>query len=205
MKWFFRNALIFMVMGLSISAQDTNQSAKKGKDPVPQNALESILGAFDNHKLVALAEAHRMQEEHNFILALIQHPVFPTKVNDIVIEFGNALYQDILDRYVAGDNVPLNELRQVWRNTGFSPFAPWDAPVYERFFVSVRAVNQKLPAAQKLRVLAGDPPVNWNKSKEEIAAVKEQYPRDKHFASVVMKEVLTKNRKALLLIGGNHI
>jgi hypothetical protein len=54
-------------------------------------------------------------------------------------------------------------------------------------------------------VLAGDPPVNWNKSKEEIVAVKEQYPRDKHFAAIVAKEVMAKNRKALLLIGGNHI
>lgn len=197
--------IVMLTMGMSSKAQDSNAKARLANNPQPQNALSSILESFDRYKLVALAEAHKLQEEHDFILSLVQHPAFPTKVNDIVVEFGNALYQDILDRYIAGENVPMSEVRQVWRNTGFSPLAPWDAPVYERFFIAIRAFNQKLPATQRLRVLAGDPPVNWNQSKEEIAAVKEQNPRDKHFAAIVTKEVVAKNRKALLLIGGNHI
>jgi hypothetical protein len=197
--------MVVLMIGLPCEAQDANLKAKAPNSPQFQNAIASVLEAFDNHKIVALAEAHKLQEEHDFIVSLIQHPAFPSKVNDIVVEFGNALYQDILDRYIAGENVPMGEVRQVWRTTGFSPLAPWDAPVYERFFVTVRAVNQKLPTTQRLRVLAGDPPVNWNKSKEEIVAVKEQYPRDKHFAAIVAKEVIAKDRKALLLIGGNHI
>ena len=202
MRRIIHSFIIVLTIGLPAKAQDTNVKAKLANNPQPQNALASILEAFDRHKIVALAEAHKLQEEHDFIISLVQHPVFPAKVNDIVVEFGNAMYQEILDRYIAGENVPMSEVRQVWRNTGFSPLAPWDAPVYERFFVAVRAVNQKLPATQRLRVLAGDPPINWNQSKEEIAAVKEQNPRDKHFAAIVAKEVMAKNRKALLLIGG---
>lgn len=197
--------IVVLTTALLTKAQDTNVKAKLANNPQPQNPIVSILNAFGSHKLVALAEAHRLQEEHDFIISLVQHPAFPTKVNDIVVEFGNALYQDVLDRYIAGENVPMSAIRQVWRNTGFSPLAPWDAPVYERFFVTVREINQKLPATQRLRVIAGDPPIDWKKGKEEIAAVKEKHPRDKYFASVVAREVMAKNRKALLLIGGNHI
>src|SRR5438128_2741811 len=94
-------------VSLLLSAQLTTQIAAvqnppKAREPAPLNAKESIVGLFDKYQVVALSEAHRLQEEHDFITALIQEPAFPTKVNDIVIEWGNALYQSILDRYVSG-------------------------------------------------------------------------------------------------------
>jgi hypothetical protein len=56
-----------------------------------------------------------------------------------------------------------------------------------------------------LRVLAGDPPVDWTKSVKEIEAVKKQNPRDEHFVKVVEKEVFAKGRKALIIMGGGHL
>jgi hypothetical protein len=61
--------------------------------------------------IVALGEAHGLQEEADFIAQLIRHPGFYAKVKDIVVEFGNALYQDIVDRYVAGEEIPRTELQ----------------------------------------------------------------------------------------------
>lgn len=122
---------------------------------------------------------------------------------DIVVEFGNALYQPILDRYIAGEPVPITELRQVWRNTT-NVVGLWDAPVYERFIVAVRSVNQGLPEKNRLRVLAGDPPLDWSK----VQRLEDAAPflaRDDHFASVLEKEVLNKGRKALIVLGGNHL
>src|ERR1044071_4012482 len=84
-------------------------------DPHPVNAQEAILNAFDKYRIVALGEAHALQEEHDFIQSLIRNPAFADKVNDVVVECGNALYQNILDRYIAGQDVPLAEVRQVWR------------------------------------------------------------------------------------------
>ena len=77
------------------------------------------------------------------------------------VECGNSLYQPILDRYIAGDDVPLSEVRQLWRNTtqpmcGTSGF-------YEELFPLVRRINQKVPPEKKLRMLAGDPPIDWSK------------------------------------------
>jgi hypothetical protein len=95
-------------------------------------------------------------------MSLIRDPRFTATVNDIVVEWGNARYQDRLDRFVRGENIPDKSLRQVWQDTA-QPTTVWDAPIYEEFFAAVRAVNASLPALRKLRVLLGDPPIDWDK------------------------------------------
>src|SRR5262245_16843665 len=66
----------------------------------PLDALRTILDAFDRFPLVALGEHHQLQEFHDVLSALVFHPEFPDKVNDVVVEFGNARYQDVADRFV---------------------------------------------------------------------------------------------------------
>jgi hypothetical protein len=174
-------------------------------DPRPVNASEAILNAFEKYHVVALGEAHGLQEEHDFIQSLIRNPAFADKVNDIVVECGNALYQDILDRYIAGQDVPMADVRQVWRSTTQSAVGLWNALVYEQLFTSVRDLNKNLPAGKRLRVLAGDPPIDWKKVRSRNDADPFLGQRDTHFASVVQQQVLAKNRKALLIIGTVHL
>jgi hypothetical protein len=38
-------------------------------------------------------------------------------VNDIAVECGNALYQPVLDRYIAGEDVPFAEVKKVHNKT----------------------------------------------------------------------------------------
>ena len=59
----------------------------------------------------------RGRRHREFLTSLIRHPRFAGTVNDIVVEFGNALYQDIADRYVAGEAVGRDQLKQIWENT----------------------------------------------------------------------------------------
>jgi hypothetical protein len=174
-------------------------------DPQSVNASEAILNAFDQYRVVALGEAHGLQEEHDFIQSLIGNPAFATKVNDIVVECGNALHQDILDRYISGQEVPMAEVRQVWRDTTQSAVGLWNALVYEQFFTTVREANLKLPAGKRVRVLAGDPPIDWKKVAHRSDADAFLGQRDTHFASVVEQQVLAKNRRALLIIGTVHL
>ncbi len=61
--------------------------------------------------------AHGSKDVDDLILRLLRNPGFPTKVNDIVVECGNSLYQSVLDRYIAGGDVKVSEVQQVWRNT----------------------------------------------------------------------------------------
>jgi hypothetical protein len=81
----------------------------------------------------------------------------------------------------------------------------WDSPVYEQLFVTVRSVNQTLPPSKRLRVLAGDPPIEWDKIKNSEDHRRFLGERDTHFAQVVLEQVLKNGRKALLIIGDGHI
>jgi hypothetical protein len=127
---------------------------------LPKPALPAIFSAFDHYEVVGMPEAHSQKDVADFILTLIRTPAFTSKVNDIAVECGNSLYQPVLDRYIAGEDVPCVEVRKVWRNTpqamcGMSGF-------FEQLFPLVRAINHKLPPERRLRVVAGDPPVDWD-------------------------------------------
>jgi hypothetical protein len=154
--------LLIMAVIPSISRALTHQSSKPaGSEPFPKPAAAAILAALDEYEIVAMPEAHGMKDIDDFILSLLRNPAFPDKVNDIAVERGNSLYQPVLDRYIAGEDVPFAEVRKVWRNTtqamcGSSGF-------FEQLFPLVRAINQRLPAGKRLRMLAGDSPVDWDK------------------------------------------
>src|ERR1700687_511311 len=59
----------------------------------PMPAIAGLLELFATHRLVALGEAHGLQDEADFITALLHHPAFPATVQVIVVEFGNARFQ----------------------------------------------------------------------------------------------------------------
>ncbi|HEY7615826.1 MAG TPA: OmpA family protein, partial [Terriglobales bacterium] len=80
----------------------------------------------------------------------------------------------------------------------------WSSPIYENFFAFVRSFNQNRPEPKKIRVLLGDPPIDW-KTVTGPADEDMNDWRDAHFASVLEREVIRKHRKALLFIGGAHI
>jgi hypothetical protein len=81
-------------------------------------------------------------------------PRIARTVDDIVIEFASRQSQPVLDRYIAGQDVPVEELRRVWRDT--TKVAGWESPVYARWLEAIRDVNRGLPATHKSGVLAGD-------------------------------------------------
>jgi hypothetical protein len=177
----------------------------RGTNPKPDDAMTAILTAFGKYEVVGMSAAHGNKDLDDFILGLLRVPAFPVKVNDIVVECGNSMYQPLLDRYIAGENVPLPAVRQVWRNTtqpmcGVSAF-------YEELFPLIRRMNQSLAPEKKLRVLAGDPPIDWSKVKTVRDFGHGQFlmARDADIASVMEKEVLAKHRKALMLFGTAHL
>jgi len=168
--------------------------------PTPEDPTRGILAAFDKYEVVSMDAAHGNKDLDDVILRLLRDPGFPTKVNDIVVECGNASYQPILDRYIGGGDVRLSEVRQVWRNTT-QPMCSVSG-FYEILFPLVRRINERLPVERKLRVLAGDPPLDWGKVKEQSQVMLD---RDANIALVMEKEVLSKHRKALMLFGTFHL
>jgi len=170
--------------------------------------MASVLAALDRYPLVALAERHLLQEIHDFRCALLLNPALPDKLTDIVVEFGNALYQDIAERFILGDQpVAPDELARLWRFTIGGDIL-WDAPIYEGFFRAVRAVNWKRPPDRRIRILVGDPSFDHRKVRgvvDKAYVLSAQRQRDGHYAAVVEHEVLRKGRRALLIAGSNHL
>jgi len=186
-------------------AQTRPSAMPTAAEPIPKPALPAILAAFDKYEVVGMPVAHDLKDLDDLILLLLRNPAFPEKVNDIVVECGNSRYQPILDRYIAGENVPFAEVQKVWRNTTQSMCST--SGFFEQLFPLVRAVNQKLVPGKRLRVLAGDSPVDWDRlTTTTIAdAPKEFFDRDGSIASVMKKEVLSRHRKALMLFGTLHL
>lgn len=196
----------FAVACLMSCAQTTSrpQAARSNADDaVHEPAIPAVLSAFDSHQVVAMPAGHGKKDIDDFILALVRDPRFPDKVNDIAVECGNSLYQPVLDRYIAGIDVPFHEVRKVWRNTTQSMMCSLSA-FYEQLFPLVRAINQRLPENKRIRVLAGDPPIDWDQIKTADDAGR-YFKRDETIAGVMEKEVLARHRKALMLFGTFHL
>jgi hypothetical protein len=124
--------------------------------------------------------------------------------DDIVVESGSSRYQAAMDRFVAGGHVPRDEPRQVWENST-QPTEVWDVPIYEDFFRAVRAANASLPADRKLRVILGDPPIDWTTVKNTGDVLRWNDRRDAFAAEVTRREVHDKKRRALLVFGDGHL
>ncbi len=161
-----------------------------------------MLNAFDRYEVVGIEAGHDQKDIDDFILDLVREPSFPNRVNDIAVECGNSLYQPVLDRYIAGEQISYSEVQKVWRNT--TQVMCGQSAFYEQLFPLVRAINQALPARQRIRMLAADPPVDWSliHNQKDFSSFED---RDGSIASVMEKEVLSKHRKALMLFGIFHL
>lgn len=170
--------------------------------PAPVDATTGILKAFATHPVVAIGEMHWLREAGDFYVSLVKTPGFAERVNDIVVEFSTPRYQATLDRYVNGEDVPGAELREVWRNT--TKVFAWESPIYPRLLAAVRQVNASLPRARRIRVLGGDGPIDWTAVHDHDQWASFQ-PNDRYFAKTIMEQVLARKRRALVILGSNHL
>ena len=170
---------------------------------MPIEAISAIVQQFKSHTVVALGDNEASVQGSEFRIKLVRDPRFAAVVNDIVVEFGNSRYQDLVDRFTRGEKIPPESLRHVWQDTTQVEYT-WDLPIYEQFFQAVREVNSSLQGSRKLRVLLGDPPIEWEKV-HSLDDLKRWLNRDRVAAEVVRREVLAKGRRALIIYGDQHL
>jgi hypothetical protein len=134
---------------------------------------------------------------------VIRDPRFAKEVGNVVVEFGTATHQDILDRYINGGDVSHAELRSVW-----SDVVGWIPTVtglgYANFFVQVRTINLSLPPEQRVRVWLGEPALDWSKVKTREDIMPAMSQRDSYPATIIKREILAKGKKALVIYGNAH-
>jgi hypothetical protein len=198
-----RSVLIAVLWAAPVGAAGWQEDQRPRTPAIPVEPISAILSAFQSHSVVALGDAHGNEQAHAFLLSLIRDAWFATAVNDIVVEFGSARYQDVMDRFVRGEEIKYEVLRQVWQNATM-PHAANDLPMYEEVLRTVRTVNASLPRERQLRVLLGEPPIDWDKVKNRADHQKWIEMRDSYPAALIRLEVLAKERHALLLYGQLH-
>jgi hypothetical protein len=191
-----------LALACSVRAQTQPETSQ---NPKSDQVSSSLIALFDSFDLVALGEWHNSPEDHDLRIRLIHHPDFPKRVRNIVVECGNSLYQDPLDRYIDGQDVPREEIRKVWRDTTQSPVSEGDGLACEPLLDDVRSLNRTLPPRMRIRILAGDPPIDWSKVKATEDFTPFLQRRDEFAAQRIEREILRKGQRALIVYGAGHV
>ena len=173
---------------LAVSCASCTQGDDEPPLAIRLDPVTAIIEALGTHQIVALGDWHHNLQLHELRVELLRDPRFPAVVDDIVVEFGAAQHQDIIDRYVNGGDVPHAELRRVWVETPSVTGGGWDGPDTEEFFRVVRETNLNLPEDQRIRVVLGD---TGAETMEEEAAL-------------IRREVTDLGRRAVIVFGGGH-
>jgi hypothetical protein len=184
------------------SAPDQRKATAPQGQVQPQDATQAMVQAISSHQIVMFGETHGNKQEYEWLCRLVRTPAFADRVDDIVVEFGNSLYQKTVDRYIAGEDIPQEQVEKAWRNM-IGAVGPV-SPVYGWFYRAVRESNLERHDGHKIRLLLGDPYGDWS----QIHNAEERGPylghRDQWYAEVVKEEVLAPHHHALLIMGAGH-
>ena len=181
--------------------QQTASAPAVKMPPRVQDATAAMVDTINKHTIVMFGETHADKQEYAWLCSLIRNPAFHARVDDIVVEFGNSLYQKSVDRWIAGEDVPMAQVEKAWRNV-IGAVGPV-SPVYAEFYQAVRESNQK-SGSHKVRLVLGDPYADWEKITDAEGLGPFVTHRDEWYAQVVKDEVLTKGHRALLIMGAGH-
>lgn len=194
-RWFTKS---ICAVSLTLCATVGANSQAVERNPTSVEAIQGIVAAFQRHPIVIVGENHWLRQAGDFYIRLVRDPAFQNTVQDIVVEFASKNNQPLLDRYIAGEDVPMAEVRHIWRDT--TKVASWESPIYAEWLAAIRAVNTELPAARRLRVLAGDTAIDWSRIRTH-ADWEKLGDNDLSFADVITQEVLQRKHRALVVLG----
>ncbi len=186
---------------VSTAPDQRNAAASKGRAE-PLDATQAMIQAISVHQIVMFGETHGNKQEYEWLCKLVKTPAFADRVDDIVVEFGNSLYQKTVDRYIAGEDIPQTQVEKAWRNM-IGSVGPV-SPVYGSFYEAVRESNLEHSGGHKIRLLLGDPYGDWDKINNAEDLGPYLGHRDEWYAEVMKEEVLAHHHRALLIMGAGH-
>jgi hypothetical protein len=194
--------MAFVVLLLVAHAPANAKQTAPPKAATPDDPVSTILEAFRTHDIVTLTDPHGNVQIQAFLLALIRDPRFPDSANDIVIETASARYQDAIDRFIRGDDIERAVLRKAWEDHTVANSLGVQA---EELIRTVRTVNASLGEARRLRVIAGDPPIDWDNITSPQDGRRWMELRDSYPADLIRRQVLDRGRRALVVYGQGHL
>lgn len=186
------------------SEQSINASAEylKNHHQSPQNYL---LSKFKDYEVIFLGEDYRVRENVAFVSQIIPE-LYKNGIYDIGVEFGASEHQTEIDSII---NAPeYNEVRI--RKIMFDYNSGWAYKEYMDIYKAAWELNSQLSkTARKFRIINLSYQYDWSnfsgeKTPENMQKVFSKGNTEIFRASVVKKEIISKNKKILILTGLNH-
>ncbi|WP_199449819.1 hypothetical protein [Vibrio harveyi] len=182
---------------VDLSEQKIEQVVEQAK-----SADAAILNAFKQHNFVGIGDYHWNDAFLRYATDLVSTPAFSDQVTHIVVEFGNAKYQPVLDNYLAGGDVSDEQLRSILRGSIY--FMAWMPDAYADFFKAIKVRNKTLPKGKKIHVHLAEAPFDWSTVSDEKVWQQAAKNKTDHFYQVAAERI-QNNQKALLIFGAFHL
>lgn len=166
---------------------------------------DGVAAAFDTHQFVFMGSTHGWRKQHDFQLCLLSRPAFQRRATDVMVEWANPVYQNLVDRYLLRlEAIPLDSLAPVWINTD-APDLWGRLTLMPAFYEAVRAINERLEPARRIRVIGGNEPIDWSKiqTQEDVA----RYPYKSNWAAHVIMDHYAHepSHKLFVIYGEGHV
>ena len=156
-----------------------------------------IIKKFDKHDYVLLGEFHRIKHDVDLMVRLIPK-LYESGIYNIGIEFGAYPYQYLVDSLL---NLPHFD-RKLARTIMFKSQADWAFKEYIDIYEAAWNINQQSnDENNRFRVINLAPPFYPCKKGLEMFG---GHDYDKYMAQIVLNELVSKNKKALICAGAHH-
>jgi hypothetical protein len=197
---------LFFCLTMSAEASAQQRNVFSIKPAGNSQAASFLVQKFSEYDIIALDEGpHGTLQNHKFIRQLFGNNKFNHTVQYVIFEFLNQDYQNTIDSYIDGRNVSLTDLRLSWRNSTQAHSTNFEKPVYSKLLATIRLINLTLPKSKKIRVLAGDPSINWGKINSINDYFRAISQRDVLPAKLAIRYGIDSSKKVLLIYGGEHL
>jgi hypothetical protein len=170
------------------------------------DAEEYILQMFNHHNIIGLGEGeHHLLDSHLFFQKLLDNKKIQETIDIVIVEFANASHQDILDKYIFGEEVSIDELQKIWRESTQCINRFGEATIYFELLQKIRNVNFTLASNKKIRVLGGDPPIDWSLICSLADYLKINIKRELFAANSAIEYGVKLSKKVLMIYAESHL
>lgn len=184
---------------------------------IPDTIISAMRQWHEEADIIGLGEAHHVPAIMECYSQLMMSNCFP-QCRHIVVEFGVQKHQGLLDRYLSGESITLDELAPVWRDSPLQ--ALWVYDCYRMFFHTIREINLTRPPYQHLHVWLAEPcPSDSISDKSELSSFAHgtsasgtgqslsirQAMRTHAFVSLIEQLMAQQQGKIVLIFGMRHL
>jgi hypothetical protein len=166
---------------------------------------DSVAAQFDTHQFVFMGSTHGWKKQHDFQLCLLSRPAFQRRVTDVMVEWGNPVHQNLVDRYLLKlEPIPIDSLAPVWIDTD-APDLWGRLTLMPAFYQAVRGINERLEPARRIRVIGGCEPIDWSKVQTQEDVARYAY-KSNWAAHVIMEHYAPEpSHKLFVIYGEGHV